>query len=67
MQLLKRPSITRKYKIILSRVILLSPAKRKVGKPAQILSGKKSLKEPPHPFHKNGEKITTMFAGRLLQ
>lgn len=64
--LLKKPSISREYEIILSRLILLASAKRQLGKPAQSLSGMQSLKEPPHPFPQSRVKIAK-FAGRPLK
>lgn len=65
--LLKKPSISREYKIILSRLILLTSTKTRLRKAAQSLSGKQSLKDPPHPFLQNRVKIAKKFAGRPLK
>lgn len=61
MQLLKKPSKCRDCKIILSKLILLSSTKRQLGKPAEISSVMQSLKEPPHPFLQNKQKLQLSF------
>lgn len=66
-RLLKKPSISREYKIILSRLILLSSTTRRPGKPAQRLSGRQSLRDPPRPFPQTEVKIAKKFAGRPLK
>lgn len=62
--LLKRPSLSREYKIILSRLISLAWTKSKLRKPAQRLSGMQSLKKPPRLSLQSRVK---KFAGRPLK
>lgn len=61
MRLLRKPSKCRECKIILSRLTLLSSTKTQLGEPAEILSVMQSLKEPPHPFLQNKEKLQSSF------